>query len=114
MDTQWLQNLKPGDKVIVSGNHHESLDTVERVTATQIVLKAGRRYRKVDGWHVGGGSAFYSSNLMPVTREAVNRIRLRQLHVKVAQINWRDVPLETLGKVLALVEGSTDENKELL
>lgn len=36
---EWLENLKAGDRVIISVNSSHSLATVSRVTATQIVIK---------------------------------------------------------------------------
>lgn len=51
---EWLDGLKAGDKVAVEHYSSVGIATVDRTTATQIVVRGGR-YRRHDGHYVGGG-----------------------------------------------------------
>lgn len=58
----WLDELKPGDKVSLSGHrwhntNRYSFPTVDRVTKTQIIIGT-KRYRKSNGSLVGDTSRF--------------------------------------------------------
>lgn len=51
-----FEELKPGDKVVCRsnfGSHLDRIDTVERVTKTQIILQDGTRYTRRWGKKVG-------------------------------------------------------------
>ena len=46
---RWKQRLQPGDKVIVHRLTGDSVEIVDRVTTTQVILKLGTRYMKSSG-----------------------------------------------------------------
>jgi len=67
--SEWLQSLKPDDQVAVSlytlsEYPRYVLHTVQRITATQIILNNGVRYRKKNGWPLG---VTYGERLLPYT-----------------------------------------------
>ena len=73
-DKEWLASLKPGDKVAKSrGNWSRSYDiaTVERLTATQITLSNGRKYRRDSGYEIGG-AGYARSYLTEITPEILS------------------------------------------
>lgn len=70
----WLDNLKPGDEVFVVGSYDVARETVERVTATQVVLRnCLSRYRRSDGKMIGAIS-FVPPVLEPITDEKAMRL----------------------------------------
>lgn len=54
-----LENVKVGDVVIEHCRWENVIATVTKVTATQIVIGRGDRYRKKDGYMVGGSGGWY-------------------------------------------------------
>lgn len=85
-DNGWLAALKPGDKVILHyGYVTREVKTVERLTATQVLLKRNGidwRFRKHDGWEVGTWG-HNSAMIKPYDPAIVAEIRLEHLHRKV-------------------------------
>ena len=68
-----LEDLKKGDKVIVSGAYiYNRISQVEKVTKKHIIVE-GSKYSKAFGWVVGLSS--YSSNhIRPATEEDIRRV----------------------------------------
>ena len=76
MKNDWLMELKTGDKVIVSGGSMSTpadVDTVERMTETQLVLTGGGRFLRSSGI-VLGGSPYCPRYLIEATPERVAKI----------------------------------------
>ena len=97
---EWLENLKVGDKVIVD-NWGQSIGTVERVTAT-LVIVGSCRYRKRDGYQLGGSS--YSRGLIrEPTPERLAAVRHAVLAKRFSKTEWHKYSLEDLEKVAALL-----------
>lgn len=68
-----MEHIKPGDQVIVANYFTSTLATVERVTKTQIITINGGRYRRSDGFAVGGGA-----HIRDATDEDRTRITYRE------------------------------------
>lgn len=109
-----LADVQVGDKVILdNGSHYtnsESIETVVRVTATQIVLKIGAletRYNKTTG-HRCGQDGYMRSRISVATPDQLLRVRtLRRasfLRNKIDNVNWKELPLATLERVAAALE----------
>ncbi len=71
----WLDELKEGDRVYVSGRYNSILHTVDKVTKTQIVV-SGNRYRKSSGtqcgdhgWHWQSLEKFTPEKEAEITKE---------------------------------------------
>ena len=54
-----LENVKVGDVVIEHCRWDKVIATVTKVTATQIVINGEDRYRKKDGYMVGGSGGWW-------------------------------------------------------
>jgi hypothetical protein len=101
--SDWLEDLKPGDRVIVdSGFFGPTLRTVERVTATQILVGQSR-YRRSSGSPVGG-DPWARNYLREATPECVAQVRQRSLAERLAKTKWSEYPLERLEAVAALLK----------
>jgi hypothetical protein len=68
MMTDWLQNLKAGDRVAVSRNwgRGPEIRKVSRTTKAQIFID-GSAFWKKDGWSVGSSSGWHGKFLIQVT-----------------------------------------------
>ena len=55
-----LENVKVGDVVIEHCRWENVIATVTKVTATQIVINGGYKYRKKDGYMVGGSGGWWT------------------------------------------------------
>ena len=101
---EWLQNLKPGDRVIIDGRFANlTASEVERVTATKIITTGGR-FRKLDGFSVGG-STWERSFLREPNQELLGQIELRRLRNRASQMVdaiERNIP-KTIEGVQALI-----------
>lgn len=78
--TAWLANLKPGDEAFVPARWGVgSIRRVERLTATQIVLVGGEKFRRDSGRSIGRNDAFGAAWIQPVAqdvRDAIEKHRL--------------------------------------
>lgn len=75
-----LEELVEGDKVVVSaGCHNDWIDTVVRITATQIVLTKGERYNRKSGYRCGESSGYGRQYLHLYTPQAAEAIERRKL-----------------------------------
>lgn len=103
----FIDGLKPGDTVIVSKlNLSGVLKTVERITKTQVILSSGSRFRKKDGFEVGG-DIWNTYHLEEVTPEKVSKIHYNkereQLSLKLKCLNWHSLELSTLREVAEII-----------
>ena len=109
MSNAWLENIKVGDKVIVDGSGFTAfnkIDTVERLTKTQIVLKnTHSKYRRSSGRSVG--DIWNSSFLSEATREKILKIqearyRLNLLN-KIESISIRNLSTDSLKSIVVVI-----------
>jgi hypothetical protein len=77
-----FENVKVGDLLISHHRHTKSVVKVERVTPAQLVVTGGKRFRKKDGYGIGGDSFYYSYITIPKEGE-VESIRQRDVVVTV-------------------------------
>lgn len=95
-DSEWLASLKAGDEVLVSGLYEGRLATVERVTATQVVIDNARRFRRTSGLLVGGSSWSMTSIREP-TQADRDALEMRELRAEVeAYAKSKAATLDTL------------------
>ncbi len=103
---EWLENLKVGDTVIVSGgdlNSRDYVSTVVRFTKTLIIVnnqRIGVKFRR-DGRSRGGG--FHPLWLQQPTQEALDEIMQTTLAIRCSRHDWKSLPLETLREVAGLL-----------
>jgi hypothetical protein len=102
----WLDDLKPGDRVIFSNRSLRRVSTVGRTTKTLIILDDGGRFRKTDGFSPGGNvwDLRCIKQLTPAYEDEILEERRRTNMVdKLNRTFWTRLPTETLEKVLALL-----------
>ena len=78
-DYDWIKDLKAGDKVFVTRGSHIRLVTVDRVTATQIVI-GGERFRKSDGYRMGDSNTYWFTTLKEHSQEKEDEFRAQVKH----------------------------------
>lgn len=81
-DTEFLEELKAGDKLIVQSSgplRSDRVGTVKRTTKTLIVLVSGHKYRKASGRMLGGNSSYNWSYLREYTEGAALSIATREM-----------------------------------
>ncbi len=106
---QWMNGLNPGDSWVVAsvGKLYVRKVTVVRKTPTQLVVNcAGNelRYRLKDGRRVGDNFETISPpSSAEKIAEARAAIKARRLAVEFSRMNWRNLPLEKLEQVAALI-----------
>jgi hypothetical protein len=93
----FLLNLKPGDRVIVSGRFasDDMLKIVDRITKTQIII-GGVKFRRDNGYRIGTYQ-WNMVHLSPVTDEKLYRIRVVQARRFIADNfhkAWDDTAIE--------------------
>ena len=99
----WLEQLKVGDKVIVSG-YSSSIGTVSRFTKTQILVKVGgSEYRFNRHGRQVGTSGYYAKFLHEYSDEAEQKIREKQLRDKYRNANLSYLSIETLRTIDQIV-----------
>jgi hypothetical protein len=111
MSKEWIENLKVGDKVIEVNSRQytpDSIDTVERLTKTMIVLEkaCGRFNRR--GFEVGD-TTWGGSHLVEATPERIvilqEEIKKRLLVNRLGSLDWTKLPTDHLQRVWEVVIG---------
>jgi len=116
--SNWLNELKPGQTVIVGpkgAGDFATLDTVDRITPTQIITHHGMRFRRKNGREVSGDQWWWSSLEEP-TPEAVARVRAdlkrRRMLAYLRDVKWSELSSEVLERAVALVKAETPKESE--
>ena len=98
-----LENVKVGDVVIEHCRWENVIATVTKVTATQIVINRGDRYRKKDGYMVGGSGGWWVRYIrVPKEGEVEGLKRQKFIEDVVSRLNKltaRDVTYEQAVKI---------------
>lgn len=94
---KWLEGLKAGDVVGRTGSMSGApvAVTVDRVTATQIII-GHSRYRKEDGYAIGHYSRFSRPSIVEITPSVRRDMELRDLQSWATHANWQASSLEQL------------------
>ena len=113
-----LENVKEGDQVaILHGgiNSWGEAVTVTRTTPTQIIV-GKTRYRRKNGYTVGRQAGWDPTHLVILddrTKAAIaHQAREREIRTLAKQIretNLKDLPLDTLRQIVALIEPAAKE-----
>lgn len=107
METKKISDLKIGDKVFIYNRFNKSLDEVERITKTQIVLKRSQsKFRIINGSSVGGDS-WSTTHIEYADDEAVQKFRKelykKTLIKKIQQEDLKDKSVEDLEKICEIL-----------
>lgn len=116
--SDWLQNLKAGDEVIVRrglGHTRNYISTIDKVTPTQIVIGESR-YNRTTGRR-RGDTGWNSANLVEPTREALAIAReaaRRELYTaKLRTMNWAALPADALEAILTMIKNAEQIKEEI-
>ena len=119
----WLEELKEGDRVIVSSTSQlagKTLATVKKVTAKQIVTDDDRRYWKKDGACVGSSDSLFQSRLLKVDPESIAAVEAemlrRQLYSKfglMRERHWERFTLSQLKQLKAIFDEAENHAKTI-
>lgn len=106
---QWMDGLNVGDKWVVANPSRLFVRNIVvlRKTPTQLVVIEGgveHRYRLKDGRRVGDNFETISPpSSAEKIAEARAAIKAHRLAVAFSRMNWRNLPLEKLEQVAALI-----------
>lgn len=118
----YLETVVVGDKVTVSSGSTTYTQEVDRITATQLVMKGwngpgtGRRFWRKNGLEVGGGTASWRTDCIITPESAQSRLAARAREARVRRMReiiaglglpreaTKAQVLEALGKAVELAE----------
>lgn len=107
MNNEFLEKLKPGDKVIIERSFgRRKLATVERITKTMIITQESQRFNRRDG-HTVGPKSYGSAWLLEPTQERLDEVEKFRLMAKLRSTDWEKYSLSELqeiDKILRLSE----------
>lgn len=98
-----LENVKVGDRLAVfQYGRCQRIVTVENITKTQILASKGLKYRKKDGFLVGGNTL--SGYLCPLNTDIETEIEKKEIISQFKNANWINLPLEKLKQIKQILE----------
>ena len=107
----WLEDLKPGDKVIVTRKHRQdTVETVKSIGKKLISLENFDVRFRVNGGRDVRKDVFYSYQLLPASKEALEKLEQQKLRLelveKLGKVNFSKLSLEVLTQIVEIIEGS--------
>ena len=111
-----LADIKAGDKVLLTLRHgHKSVETVERVTKTQIILQDGTRYTRTWGQRIGQTAVqWHGKDTIRVADEAdLRRCRREHAVEKARTYGGRLSRTTNEDEVLQIIEWLTWERDNI-
>lgn len=109
---EWLAALQVGDKVAIPGRWSNAgrVLAVDRLTATQIILANGTRFRRDTGRAVGSADGWNVAFLQPFSQEFADKVERERLYEWLNGLQRkRDLPLEALRAMKAAHDEATKE-----
>ncbi len=100
--TEWLANLKVGDKVAISNRYGYKSEIVARLTKTQVVLENGVKFNRESCRRIGD-DAWTFVYLVPLTAEIRAEWRREWLLNELSNYNIKQTSNENLEKIVALL-----------
>lgn len=99
-----LENIKPGDEVIcISYYGTRSIEKVDRVTKTQIILTNNQKFRKNDGIRIGRQRSFYISRITIPTKDEKKEIQ-RDNVIRKALVLMHDKEKISYDQAIKIIE----------
>ena len=99
---EWLASLKPGDTVIKASVYGDSIGTITRETATQIVV-GDERYHKKGGHFIGQCSGYSRPRLAMPTEDRVDRAKQKTIADSLRRQDWLSLSLDKLTRIKAII-----------
>lgn len=114
-EREWLDGLKAGDEVNLRGSFERvgCIASVERVTATQIVLAGrGGRYRRKNGRLVGG-TGWGVPSIHEATPEVRAKVWRANAERRLGRCQWHALTDDQIARVLAIVDETRANGSEV-
>lgn len=111
-DSEWLQSVKSGDRVIYdAGRLYGGMRfaTVERVTQTQVLVN-GVRFRKADGWQVGADT-WHSAYLRESTPEFIRLTEIQSSLEYLRTMKWSELDDDALIQIARSIKAAPRKAK---
>lgn len=104
---EFLESLKPGDKVIVRRGYHEvgHVSEITNVTKMQVALAGGMRFTKARGRLVGGDT-WSMIHLVEYSEERAEKIEHEKRCEFLRRVNWRGENPETVRAAWSVVQAA--------
>ena len=107
---KYISDLQPGDLVIYvygfAGNQRR-VETVERVTPTQVVIGLSKFRKNPSNWASAIGDSYHRATIQIATPEKLAEVALEHLHKtlseKMGRVAWGAVPLAKLQAMAAII-----------
>lgn len=100
--SDWLDKLKVGDEVVVTGREHPYVTKVARLTATLVITTKGGKFRRSSG-DSSGGNMWDRCSLYEPTQERRDEVGRQNLASHLRQVQWKDYPLDKLRAIFQLL-----------
>lgn len=110
----WIDNLKPGDRVIVAqgGTYgSEKLRHVDRIGKLYVTV-GKERFHKCSGYAPGHG--YFKPYLKEATPERVSEIKRLATADSLKATDWRNQPLKVLQAVSAILFATEEQVDRIL
>jgi hypothetical protein len=111
MKMSWLDELKVGDEVVVSGRHSKYIDKITKVMPMSVEV-GNRRYRKTDGIE-RSDDIWDRTHIIECTPERKEAIRNRDRRIRMANhcrgTDWNKLDNERLERIVAILKEAEGE-----
>jgi hypothetical protein len=112
---EWLDGLKVGDTVAVESNglgkraYH--IAKIEKITPTRRFVVGGRNYNS-SGAEISTDKWSVSRDIVPVTPEIVEEIKLRKALTYIHYVNFESLQPDMVIAVYELLKAARNDNPE--
>lgn len=105
-----LDNIKVGDIVVHCNFGSRQAIKVERITKTQFITDSGWRFRRKNGYAVGGARDY----IRPPGEGELKKLELQAKARVLGRIRWEDMPGRTIHQVYAMYMKIQEETRKKL
>ena len=110
-DTQWLQDLTVGSKVIISEGRVQRVCTVTKATATQVHIKRTevytQKFRKSDGTEVSS-DAYGRAYLIEASTERLlsiaDKVKRSKLAIVIRDCDMNTLSTDQMARIAAIMQ----------
>lgn len=110
-ETNWLNELKTGDMVVVNGRYGQRLSTITTTTKTYVFVKVNEhysaKYRRSNGEAVEK-QPYYTEMLLEATPAMVTSIHQKQVHAAnirvVANMDLDGLSRDQIARIAAIIQ----------
>lgn len=110
-----FENIKAGDKVIISREGLENISIVEKVTPTGRIKVNGEYYSSDDGHKIGNG-IWCRGHIVPYTEERAETIRrertVSRCLYQLRNLRTEDIDYDTAVRILNILNEKAKDTKE--